>query len=168
MSNDRVKLRPWDIGDLDQLVQYANNPNIASFLTNKFPHPYTREDGNSFIKMAQSHSPTRIFAIEYNRSMVGAIGLHPLDDIFSKNAELGYWVAQPYWGKGIATSAVSQIIEYGSKKLPITRIFARPFSNNKPSQRVLEKAGMGLEAVLKKTISKNGETLDECIYSILL
>ena len=160
------KLRPWTLGDLDSLVKYANNFKIAKNLTNRYPHPYTVEAGNSFIKMAMEGSPQQIFAIDVAGEAVGAIGLHPQTDIQCKNAEMGYWLAEPFWGNGIVTKAVGQMVEYGFKTFDITRIFARPFGPNIGSQRVLEKAGFTLEGRFEKTLFKNGEFVDELFYAV--
>lgn len=162
----KFKLRPWNNKDIDPLVKYANNSNIAKNLTNQFPHPYTREAGEAFIRMATQDHPRRIFAIEVNGEAVGGIGLHPQTDIHARNAELGYWLAEPYWGKGIMTRAVRQIVEYGFKTFDIDRIFARPFGTNLGSQKVLEKAGFVLEARFEKTLFKNGVYLDELVYAV--
>ena len=159
-------LRPWSENDLDNLVKYANNLKIAKNLTNKFPHPYTRESGEMFIKMATGSNPPTVLAIDSNGEAIGAIGLHPQTDIMCKNAELGYWLAEPYWGKGIMTKAVKQMVEYGFKNLDITRIYARPYGTNIGSQKVLEKAGFVLEGRFEKTIFKYGEFLDELIYAV--
>lgn len=159
-------LRPFNINDLESLVEYANNYKIAANLTNQFPHPYTRESGEAFIKMATQHSPPNILAIEINGKASGGIGLHLQTDIHIKNAELGYWLAEPYWGQGIMTKAVKHIVNYGFKNLDITRIFARPFGTNLASQKVLKNAGFVLEGKFKDTIYKNGEYLDELIYAI--
>ena len=159
-------LRPFNINDLESLVEYANNYKIAANLTNQFPHPYTRESGEAFIKMATQHSPPTILAIEINGKASGGIGLHLQTDIHIKNAELGYWLAEPYWGQGIMTKAVKHIVNYGFKNLDITRIFARPFGTNLASQKVLKNAGFVLEGKFKDTIYKNGEYLDELIYAI--
>ena len=160
------KLRPFKTTDAESLAKHANNPNIAKNLTDQFPHPYNIEDANSFIEMVTTHDPTQVFAVEIDGRAVGGIGLHTQTDIYSKNMELGYWLAEPYWGNGIISSAIEQIVEYGFEKFPITRIYARPYGTNKASQRVLEKAGFELEAHLKKTIFKNGEFLDELIFGI--
>ncbi len=159
-------LRKWTANDLDTLVKYANNFEIAKNLTNQFPHPYTRESGEGFIAMTLQHEPTRIFCIDVNGEPIGAIGIHPQQDIFCKNAELGYWLAEPFWGKGIMVNAVLQMLKYGFANFDITRIFARPFHTNLGSQRVLEKAGFVLEAKFEKTIFKNGLYLDEWIYAV--
>jgi RimJ/RimL family protein N-acetyltransferase len=160
------KLRPFTLADLESLVKYANNPKIAANLTNQFPHPYTLENGKTFIEMTLSHQPLRIHAISLDGEACGAIGIHPQTDVYCKNAELGYWLAEPFWGQGIITRAIEQIIPYAFSTFNITRIYARPFSTNMASQRVLEKAGFKKEAVLKNAFFKNGEYLDEMIYSI--
>ncbi len=160
------KLRPWRMDDLDCLVRYANNPNISGFLTDQFPHPYTEEDGRNFIKMAKNAFPVKILAIEVQGEAAGSIGIHPLQDIFRENAELGYWLAEPYWGQGLTTRAVREMVHFAFDHYNIQRVFARPFGNNPASQKVLEKAGFILEARFEKTLIKNGERLDELVYAI--
>jgi len=160
-----MKLRKWNDADLDSLVKYANNSNIAKWLTNGFPHPYTKKDGEAFLSMVANDNPTKVFAIEANGEAVGSIGIFPQSDIHEKSAEMGYWLAEEYWGKGIMTKAIQEIVEYGFQTFDIVRIFARPFSTNVKSQRLLEKAGFELEARLKKALFKNGEFMDELIYT---
>lgn len=161
-----MKLRPWTIEDAENLANYANNPKVAQFLTNGFPHPYTIENAKSFIEMVSNQSPTSIFAIDVDGEAVGSIGLHAQTDIMCKNMELGYFLGEPFWGNGITTEAVRTIVEYGFKNFDITRIYARPYGNNTASQKVLEKAGFTLEARIEKNIYKNGEFLDELIYAV--
>lgn len=158
------KIRHWEIGDLESLVKYADNRNVAKNLTDKFPHPYTREDGLKFLEFASKAG--NIFAIEIDGEAVGGIGIFPQDDVHAKNAETGYWLAEPFWGRGIVTKAVKEIVEFAFKTYDIERIFARPFGTNTASQKVLEKAGFTLEAKFEKTICKNGELLDELVYAI--
>ena len=162
-----IKLRKWNEADLDSLVKYANNSNIAKWLTNGFPHPYTYENGKAYLSMVANDNPTKVFAIDVNGEAVGSIGIFPQTDIHEKNAEMGYWLAEAFWGQGIITKAIQEIVEYGFQTFDIVRIFARPFSTNLKSQRVLEKAGFTLEARLKKALFKNGEFMDELIYSKL-
>jgi RimJ/RimL family protein N-acetyltransferase len=161
----QYKLRPWTINDLDSLVTFANNANIARFMMNKFPHPYSRANGETFIQFAMQGNPPNIMAIEVDGKAAGGIGLHQLSDVECKNAELGYWLAEDHWGKGIITQAVTQMVDYGFKNFDINRIFARPYGNNIASQKVLQKAGFLLETVLKETFFKNGQYLDEHIYA---
>lgn len=159
-------LRLWNINDLDSLVKHANNPNIAKFMTDGFPHPYTKENGEKFIAMATKDDPIHIFAIDVNGEAVGGIGIHPQQDVMRLNAELGYWLSEVYWGKGIVSKAIIQIVQFAFNTYEINRIFARPYSSNKASRHVLEKCGFKLEARFKKNIIKNGEILDELIYAI--
>ena len=162
----KYRLRKWEDTDVESLIKYANNVNIASRLTNRFPHPYTEKDAQAFIAFANNISPVTIFAIDVNGEACGGIGLHPLNDVWHKNAELGYWLAEHLWGKGIITQAIAEVVQIGFKELEINRIFARPFGSNHASQRVLEKNGFVLEARLLKTIFKNEKFEDELIYAI--
>lgn len=162
----KAQIRSWSLDDVEDLVKYANNPRVAANLTDGFPHPYTKEDAERFITMAMSATPTRIFAIELNGEAVGGIGLHLQEDIYRNNAELGYWLAEPFWGKGIMTGIVKEIVNYGFAHFSINRIYARPFGSNMGSQRVLEKAGFQLEARFHKTLIKNGELEDELVFAI--
>lgn len=157
-------LRRFELTDVDALVKYANNFNIAKNLTNKFPFPYLKKDGEAFIELALSHEPLQIKAIVINGEVAGSIGVHPLADIYSKNAELGYWVAEPFWGKGIVPLAVKEMLRYGFETFDIERIFARTSHVNLASQQVLKKVGFVFEAALNSTIFKYDTYFDELIY----
>jgi [ribosomal protein S5]-alanine N-acetyltransferase len=159
-------LREWRTTDADALVKHAGNFNVAKNMTDQFPHPYRLENAHAFIEMARSADPIRLFAIEVLGEAAGGIGLHPQSDIQRKNAELGYWLSEQYWGNGIATRAVRQMTGYGFETFDITRIFARPFGSNPGSQRVLEKAGFVLEGRFSNTLYKNGAFTDELIYAV--
>jgi ribosomal-protein-alanine N-acetyltransferase len=159
-------LRSWKTQDLDKLVQIANNPKIANNLTNKFPYPYTAENGKAFIDFAIQGTPHYIFAIDIKGEVAGGIGIHPQADVHCKNAELGYWLAEPFWSKGIISRAIVQVVDFGFKTFDIERIYARPFGTNLASQRVLEKCGFTLEGRFEKTLFKNGEFKDELIYAV--
>lgn len=160
------KIRAWKKDDLNSLVKYANNWNVAKCLTNLFPHPYTEKDGISFIDFATKDYPIHIFAIDINGEAVGGIGIHPLSDIFCKNAELGYWIGEPFWGQKIISKAIKQMVDFGFSNYDIDRIFARPFGTNVSSQKVLEKNDFILEGRYEKTLYKNGEYIDELVYAI--
>ena len=161
-----ISLRPWTSEDLPELVRMANNINIARFMADVFPHPYNNENGKAFIEFANSKTPASIFAIVMNDVPVGSIGLHVQADILRKNHEIGYWLGEEHWGKGIAVEAIRQITEYGFANLDCLRIFARIFGNNIASQKAIQKAGFVLEGKYDKTIFKNGELLDELIYAL--
>ncbi len=161
-----VKLRAWQYSDLDNLIQYANNRNIAKNLMDRFPHPYSEADGKAFLAFAQSSGAEQIFAIEADGQAVGGISIEPQTDIHRKNAELGYWLAEPFWGQGIVTEAIRQVVEFAFTTYDIDRIFARPFGTNPASHRVLEKNHFILESRFEKVLYKNGEYLDELVYAL--
>ncbi len=160
----RFSLRNWQESDAESLLKYANNYNIAKNLTDKFPHPYTKQNALDFISMMKE-SPS-VFAIVLDGEAIGGIGLHQQSDVFCKNAELGYWLGEPFWRQGIITAAIEQAVAYGFENMDITRIFARPFGSNIGSQRVLEKAGFRKEAHFEKTCFKFGNFEDELHYAV--
>jgi len=159
-------LRPWREDDLKSLVKHANNKNIAENMMDQFPHPYEEANGKMFLAFATKDSPVHIFAIDVNGEAVGGIGIHPQGDVLRKNAELGYWLSESFWSKGIISRAIPQVLDFAFKTYEITRVYARPFGTNIASQKVLEKTGFKLEAKLEKTIFKNGEFQDELIYAV--
>jgi [ribosomal protein S5]-alanine N-acetyltransferase len=159
-------LRPWTLDDIPSLIKHANNMNIARYMMDRFPHPYTKEKGLAFVEFANNDFPVHMFAIEINGEAIGGIGIHPQTDIMRRNAEIGYWVAEQFWGRGIATRAVEKMVKFAFTNYDIDRIFARTFGNNPASGRVLEKCGFVQEAYFKNTLYKFGETLDEIIYAI--
>lgn len=159
-------LRHWQIADLPSLVRYANNPNIAKWMMDSFPHPYQEKDGQEFIALTMKHTPRRLLAIDVAGEAVGGIGLHPQQDISRMNAELGYWLAEPFWGNRITSNAIKQIVNFGFATFPINRIYARVAGTNIASQKALSNAGLIKEAHFEKTIFKNGLFEDEIIYAI--
>jgi len=160
------ELRAFQHDDLPSLVKHANNYNIAKNLSNKFPFPYTQDHGIAFINLALSASPQEIFAIVVNSEAVGSIGVHPQADFYCKNAEMGYWISETYWGQGIVPEAIKLMVNYGFRTFDITRIYARTFDINIKSQRVLEKTGFTLEAILKETFYKYGTVYEFSSHAI--
>ena len=134
--------------------------------TDNYDHPMF-EDGKAYLAMIAKENPVKVFAIEVDGKAVGSIGISPQSDIHEKSAEMGYWLAEEYWGQGIMTKAIQEVVEYGFRTFDIVSIFARPFSINLKSQRVLEKAGFVFEVRLKNALFKNGEFMDEIIYAKL-
>jgi RimJ/RimL family protein N-acetyltransferase len=129
-----------------------------------FPSPYTLDDAHRFIAMATGHSPNIFLAIVVGGMAAGGIGIRPLDDVYRKTAEIGYWLAEPFWGKGIVTDAVRALVPVAFERTGAKRIQAGIFSNNPASMRVLEKSGFTREAVHRNTITKNGLVMDEVLY----
>ena len=160
------ELRPFTLDDLQTLVKHASHPSVAANLTDSFPNPFTEEAGRKFLEAAMKSPPLRR-CIDIGGEVGGAIGLHPKEDLWRRNMELGYWLAAEHRGKGIMTEAIKQMVPLGFASFPeITRIFATPFGSNIASQKALEKAGFTLEAKLNGTLVKNGVIQDEWIYAV--
>jgi RimJ/RimL family protein N-acetyltransferase len=159
-------LRSFRPDDLASLVKHANDPTVAANLTDAFPHPYTEEAGHAFLEEAIKPVPLRR-CIDIGGEVGGAIGVHPKQDLWRRNMEMGYWLAKEHRGRGIMTEAIKQMVQLGFASFPeITRIYATPFGSNIASQRALEKAGFTLEAKLIGTLVKHGVVQDEWIYAV--
>ncbi len=167
MPLPKVNLRPWRQDDLDELVKLGNNINIWRQLRDLFPHPYSYEAGQVWLEIATTPDST-VFVIEYEGSFAGGIGYHPGRDIERCSAEVGYWLGEPFWSKGIATRAIVLLIEKATTHEPLTRLFATPFATNAASRRVLEKTGFTLDTILRRAAIKEGLIRDMCLYSLLL
>lgn len=160
--------RPWTKADASSLVRHADNPKIAARLRDAFPNPYTRADAERFIAMAAGGDTEIVFlAIEIDGEAAGGIGAHRLEGEKRCSAELGYWLAEPYWDRGIATDAVRGFVPVAFSRLGIIRLHAGIFSNNPASMRVLEKCGFVREDVHRSAIVKGGEVLDEVVYAMV-
>ena len=167
MKNDTVTIRPLKKIDLDRMTELANNINIAKNLRDGFPYPYTRSDADEFCNKISSDDSVFVFAIEYNGLYVGNIGLHKQHDVYRLSAEIGYFIGEEYWNKGIATKAVSLVTDFGFSGLEINRIYTGVYDYNIASQRVLEKCSYAKEGVFKNSVIKNGKVCDEIRYAIL-
>lgn len=164
-----LELRPWSLDDINQIAIFANNKKIAENLRDVFPNPYTVLDAEHFIKYCIESGDAKEInrVITVDNIPVGSISITKGDDIFSKSAELGYWLAEEYWGKGIVTEAVKTMCLLTFEMSDIIRIFALPFSYNKGSCKVLEKCGFVQEGLLKKAVFKNGQFTDCFVYALL-
>ena len=163
-----LTFRTWRTRDVDALVERANNRNVWLNLKDRFPHPYTRADAESWIGM--NHlvlGPPVNFAIDSGGEAIGGVGVEPLDDVFHRTANIGYWVAEAFWGRGIATAAVEFISDYALRTFPIHRLQASVFDWNPASARVLEKAGYTLEGRQRRTVVKDGREGDLLLYARL-
>lgn len=158
-------LRPWRYDDLDSLVQHANNSKVAANLRNSFPHPYTEADGRAWLELATTDLSEWRWAIEIKRNAVGGIGLMPQEDINIGTAEIGYWLGETFWGRGITTAAVQVLTRHALTAFGYRRVYAWAFGRNAASQRVLEKAGYMREGLLRGSAIKHGEVLDQVLYA---
>ncbi len=163
------KLRTWKTEDAESLARAANNPKIAGNLRNVFPNPYTLDNAIWYINdsIANEDKEQISYAIEIEGQAVGSIGLFVKDDVYEKSAELGYWLAEDYWRKGVMTKAVEMVCKEAFESFDIVRIFAEPFEDNAGSRGVLEKAGFTYEGTMRNGVYKNGEIHSYCVYSIL-
>ena len=146
-------------------MHHANNLNVAKNLRDRFPHPYTEKDAKAFLKHATSASDPSNLAIEIDGEAVGAVGFVPGRDIERFSAEIGYWLGEKFWGRGIATEALTLVTDYVFSELNYLRLFALPFADNPGSARVLEKAGYEQEAVLRASSVKHGIVKDQLLYA---
>lgn len=159
-----IRLRPWTREDIPFLVRHANNQKVSATLRDAFPYPYTLEDAKNWIALQEKLQTTNDFAILLNDEPIGGIGIIPKKDVYRKTIEIGYWLGEDFWNKGIATEAVKLILIYIDKHFDAVRIVAAIFSNNPASMKVLEKNGFCQEAVHKKSIFKNNQILDEHVW----
>ncbi len=163
------KIRFWRIEDAPYLAKALNNKKIHDKLRDGLPFPYTVEHAEEFI-MAMLNSNidrTFTFAITVNDKAVGSIGVFRKDNIHFRTAEMGYYIAEQYWGRGIGTSAVKQVCSYIFMHTDIIRIYAEPFADNIASCRILEKSGFVCEGVLRKNAVKNDKIIDMRMYSLV-
>lgn len=167
LKNGDVVLRRFAPGDREALVRLADNPKVSRYLANRFPHPYTADDADAWIALAGGETRLCNFAVEWRGELVGGAGLIPLSDIHSGTAEIGYWLGEPYWGRGIATGAVALLTAYALDELLFIRAQAEVFAENAVSMRVLEKNGFVREGTLRKHIRKDGVIHDAVMYARL-
>ncbi len=162
-------LRPWQLPDAESIAAAANNPKIAANLRNVFPSPYTLADAEWFVGdcIAKGKARQLMRAIVIGGKAAGSVSVALKDDVYEKSAELGYWLAEEYWNKGVMTEAVRQICRDAFARYDILRIFAEPFADNRGSRRVLEKAGFTCEGTMRNGVYKNGRVSSYCMYALL-
>lgn len=165
----KCRIRKWELSDAKDLAAALSNKKVQDNLRDGLPYPYTEQDGKDFIfaMLSADGNETFAFAITVNNIVIGSISIFRQGNIHRQTAELGYYIAEEYWGKGIMTEAVRQICRYVFDKTDIIRIYAEPFAYNTASCRVLEKAGFQYEGTLRRNAVKNGKVIDMKMYSLL-
>ncbi len=163
------ELKKWHIEYAQSIAEYANNKNIADNLRNAFPYPYTIDDAINYVSSCTENDETRQVcrAIVADGKAVGSIGIFLKDDVYYRSAEIGYWLGEPFWNKGITSRAIKQLCKIAFEQYDIIRIFAEPFAYNIGSRKALEKAGFALEGIMEKSICKNGKIFDSCLYALI-
>jgi RimJ/RimL family protein N-acetyltransferase len=167
--NKSVTLREWQLSDTAALAKILTNKKVLDNLRDGLPYPYTEKDGEFYINsmLSADKNDTFAFAITYDGEVVGSIGAFRQQNIHNKTAEMGYYIGENYWGKGICTAAVTLLSRFVFEHTDIIRLFAEPFATNIGSIRVLEKAGFEYEGTLRKNAVKNGIIFDMKMYSLI-
>lgn len=163
------KIRKWELSDAKNLAAALSNKKVQDNLRDGLPYPYTEKDGEDFISamLSADENETFAFAVTVDNIAIGSVGVFRQSNIHRQTAELGYYIAEEYWSRGIMTEAVRQICAYVLDKSDIIRIYAEPFASNIASCRVLEKAGFQYEGTLRSNAVKNGKVIDMKMYSLL-
>jgi RimJ/RimL family protein N-acetyltransferase len=160
-------VRPFGVEDAAAIAKYANNRAVWITLRDRFPHPYTLDDAVAFLGMATTQQPPTDFAIATDQEAIGGIGLQRQSDVHRLSAEIGYWLGEPHWGRGIATRAVRALTEWAFATTTLERLFACVFATNPASARVLTNAGYRFEGRMRRAVVKDGRILDQLIYAAL-
>lgn len=164
---ERCTIRSWEPEDAGSLVLNADNKHVWRTLRDRFPRPYRRPNAEAWIHHARSMHPETAFAIVVDGEAAGGIGVELLADVYRGTAEIGFWLGQSWWGRGIATEAVGALTDWAFDQFNLRRIYASVFESNPASARVMEKCGYILEATLRGGILKEGRVLDEWIYAMV-
>ena len=160
-------IRSWQQSDEKALAQHANNKDIWLNLRDHFPHPYTQADAQRWLESVVGACPETSFAITVEGDAVGAIGLVLHEDVERCSAEVGYWLSQKHWGRGIITTALKAFTDYAFATFELTRLYAVPFIHNRASIKVLEKAGYQREGVMRRSAIKDGQVVDQALYAYI-
>jgi [ribosomal protein S5]-alanine N-acetyltransferase len=158
-------IRPWADTDVAALHRHANNRNVSIQLRDRFPYPYGLEQARTFLAWIAAQESATVWAIEVDGEAAGAIGIELHGDVERVSAEIGYWLGEAVWGRGIATEALTAVTAEAFKRFEITRLFAVPFADHVASVRVLEKAGYSREGHLRRSAIKNGKIRDQLLYA---
>jgi len=164
---EQCEIRGWDRRDIPALVRHANNYNVWRNLRDRFPFPYTAVHGEAWVRAAAQERPQTSLAIAVGGQAVGGIGLLPQDDVARYSAEVGYWLGEEFWGRGLATEALQGFVPWCFDHFDLCRLYACVFEWNPASCRVLEKAGFTLEGRLRKSVAKDGHLIDQFLYSLV-
>ena len=162
---DVATVRPWRDGDQASLVRHADNRKVWRNLKDRFPHPYTEADADAWIALARANPQRAGWAIESGGEAAGGVGLVPLEDVHARSAHIGYWLGEPFWGRGIMTRVVRIVSEHAFRELGFARLEAPVFAWNPASMRVLEKCGYTCEGIMRNSVFKDGELIDCMLYA---
>jgi ribosomal-protein-alanine N-acetyltransferase len=162
---EKCEVRSFHPADAPSIARHADNRKIWINLRDSFPHPYSIEDAVAFIAFALAEKPETAFAIAVDGRAVGAIGFRVLPDVERVTAEVGYWLGEAFWRKGIVTEVLAKITPWAIEAYGLSRMFAVPFEWNTASMRVLEKAGYVFEGRMRRSAIKDGKIVDQLLYA---
>lgn len=160
-------LRSFEYRDRDSLVHHANNRKVSVNLRDRFPYPYTQRDARNWLDAVIGLEPETNFAIDVAGEAVGGIGYTIQYDVARRSAEIGYWLGEDFWGRGIATEALIAVTDHAFANHDLCRVFAHVFDWNQASARVLEKVGYVFEGRMRKSVTKEGQTIDQLMYAMI-
>ena len=164
---DNIQIRDFRLTDVDDLVKYANNYNIARFMRDSFPYPYTETNALNWIEFTKANTSALSYAIANEVELIGGIGAFSQNDVHRFSAEIGFWIGEPFWNQGIISKSLRAFCNYLFSNYEFNRLFANVFEGNDASKRVLEKAGFVLEGTLRKSVTKENKFVDQYIYGLL-
>lgn len=160
-------VRSWEWRDREAIVRHANNRKVSINLRDRFPFPYTDRDARNWLDAVIGLEPETNFAIDVAGEAVGGIGYTIQFDVDRRSAEIGYWLGESVWGRGIATEALTAVTDHAFANHDLCRLFAHVFEWNQASARVLEKAGYAFEGRMRKSVTKEGQTIDQLMYAMI-
>lgn len=160
-------VRDWTPADKPALLKFANNPNIARNLEDRFPHPYLESDADAWLASVAQMPESSHWVIDVGGTCVGGVGVTLRNDVHRKTGQFGYWLAEPYWGRGIMTAVVRAVAPYAMRRFGLVRLEAAVFESNVASMRILEKCGFFREGVLRASVFKNGQISNSVLYACI-
>jgi [ribosomal protein S5]-alanine N-acetyltransferase len=160
-------VRSWEWRDRETIVRHANNRKVSINLVDRFPYPYSAADARNWLETVIGFEPETNFAIDVAGEAVGGIGFVLQHDVARRSAEIGYWLSEEFWGRGIVTEALIAVTDHAFANYDLCRLYAHVFEWNGASARVLEKAGYQLEGRMRKSVTKDGQTIDQLMYAII-
>jgi len=165
---ERIILRPWTDDDVESLIEISKGVWMIDNLKNNYSSPMTTDEAKEFIDYRKENTDKKIaFAIELDGKAIGNICVFAQEGIYSKSAELTFWLNDNYWNRGIMTNAVKTIVQYAFSIMPVVRIYSEPYSRNIGSKIVLRRSGFKCDGVLRSCVMKNGMISDISVFSIL-
>ena len=165
LSLSQCVVRSWTESDAESLQRHADNRKVSMHLRDRFPYPYGIDAARTFLGWIAHQPLPTVWAIEVDGEAAGGIGIELHGDVERVSAEIGYWLGESKWGRGIATEALEAVTAAAFERFEITRLYAVPFADHAASVRVLEKAGYVREGHLRQSAIKDGKIRDQLLFA---